>query len=160
MKHQMQLLSLLIRLVAVSLTLLLTNTISAKPESKLGDSLAPFKNAKSITVYAISEGILFNNAVLPNNVRKFAKLEFTFATGSQDWNAFWDVAARTSFTGGTTPGDFRWALFATSSAEHQTQILAVDRTARVMFVNGQFASARGPLFKWLRSLRLQSRVQK
>lgn len=160
MKHQMKLFSLIIRLIAVSLAPLLTNTISAKPENKLGDSLAPYKNAKSITVYAISEGILFNNAVLPGNVRKFAKLEFTFAAGSQDWNAFWDVADRTSFTGGAKPGDFRWALLANSSAEHQTQILAVDRTARIMFVNGHFLSARGPLFKWLKSLRLQSRVQK
>ena len=158
MKHDVCLLSFIIRFFVVSFALLMAAATNAEPQRKLANILARHKNAHRIIVYAIPERILFNNAVLPGNVKKFAELEFTFVAGSQEWNDFWKVAEDTIIAGQTGPGDFRWALFAEGVSRQQIQMLAIDRTARVTFIDGQYSSAHGSLFRWLKSLALHPRT--
>jgi len=128
-------------------------------EQQLSSWLVLYRHARTITAYSIDESAFFRTAVLPEQIQQFADFEFSFAAESKYWKEFWKAADNTSISPKQTPGDFRWVLIANGSSEHPRRMLAVDRRSRVVWIAGRYYSARGSLFRWLKSLPLSARQQ-
>ncbi len=118
------------------------------------DKLLNFSEVASVAVLAYPEEVLVRAALSPDFLRKNYTAETKVErTQISEWSKFSSALSKSTFIASNKDGDFRWLLVFFNRSGKEVAKLAVDREKKVAKMDRNNYLVKGPLLKWIVSIK-------